>query len=107
RLLASGNRGWSVAILVPTKKRTGLVSDALRVPPSGMTRVDHKAVIELDAALLGSEVIAILMQPFSDLGHFDMFLSLICDYFQGRGGDTPTKGDMAAADRIRCAHQEL
>jgi DNA helicase-2/ATP-dependent DNA helicase PcrA len=72
RLVDSGKQDWSLAILVPTKRMTRFVSDALRVPPAGMTRVHHRASIELDAAILGAEIIAVLMQPFAELGHFDL-----------------------------------
>ncbi|NMG27817.1 ATP-dependent helicase [Aromatoleum evansii] len=106
RLVDSGKQDWSLAILVPTKRMTRFVSDALRVPPAGMTRVHHRASIELDAAILGAEIIAVLMQPFAELGHFDLFLSLLRNYFHGRGGDSPTKGDIKEADGLRKAYEE-
>ena len=43
RVSEHGVRDWSLAILVPTKKMTRLVSDALRRPPAGMTEVSHSA----------------------------------------------------------------
>lgn len=106
RLVELGISKWSVAILVPTKKMTRLVSDAFRVPPAGMTRINHKAAIELDAAILGAEVVAVLMQPFSELSHFDLFLFLLRNYFNGRGGDSPAKGDINEANGIKSAYED-
>lgn len=106
RLVEAGFSNWSLAILVPTKKMTRLVSDALREPPAGMTRIHHKATIELDAAILGAEVIAVLMQSFSELGHFDLFLAVLRNYFHGRCGDRPTKGNIAEANAIKNAHED-
>src|SRR5690606_40508988 len=66
RLVDAGIVNWSLAVLVPTKKMTRLVSDAFRQPPAGMVEVPHSAVIELEAAILGAEIIALLMQPADD-----------------------------------------
>lgn len=86
RLVDAGIVNWSLAILVPTKKMTRLVPDALRQPPGGMADVAHTAVIELEAAILGAEIIALILQPADDR-HFDQFIDLMCSYFQGKGGE--------------------
>jgi len=96
---------WSLAVLVPTKKMTRLVSDAFRQPPAGMAEVRHSAVIELEGAILGAEIIALLLQPADDR-HFGHFIDLMCSYFQGKGGDEPTKGALAEAANIRKAYDE-
>ncbi|GEQ99271.1 hypothetical protein JCM17844_29080 [Iodidimonas gelatinilytica] len=106
RLVNAGIKDWSLAILVPTKKMTRLVSDAFRSPPGGMTEIPHTAVIELEAAILGAEVIALLMQPDTDGRHFEQFISLMRNYFQGKGGDTPTKGALKEAANIQKAFEE-
>lgn len=105
RLVDAGVVNWSLAVLVPTKKMTRLVSDAFRQPPAGMAEVTHSAVIELEAAILGAEVIALLMQPGVDQ-HFGQFIDLICSYFQGKGGDEPTQGALKEATNIRKAYDE-
>jgi DNA helicase II / ATP-dependent DNA helicase PcrA len=105
RLVKSGRKGWSLAILVPTKKMTRLVSDILRVPPAGMQEIRHEAAVELEGAILAAEVIALLMQPGGE-GHFEQFIALLRNYFHGKGGGTPAKGDLAAADSIRRACDE-
>lgn len=61
RLGDSGITDWSLAILVPTKKMTRFVSDALRQLPANMAGVPHTAIIELEGAILGAEIIALLM----------------------------------------------
>jgi DNA helicase II / ATP-dependent DNA helicase PcrA len=106
RLVRQGIERWSLAILVPTKDMTRLVSDALREPPGGMAAVMHTATIEMEAAILGAEVIGLLLQPATGSGHFAAFIDLVCDYFHGKGGDEPTQGALREAAAIRMAHAE-
>lgn len=106
RLVAGENREWSLAILVPTKKMTRLVSDKFRTPPAGMQAIPHDAVIDLEAAILGSELIAHLLQPAIAGDYSDVFVKLMCNYFQGKGGDRPTKGALKEAMRIRSAYEK-
>jgi len=106
RLSKQGVNGWSLAILVPTKKMTRLASDALRQPPAGMTAVRHATVIDMEAPILGAEIIAFLMQPASDDGHFTQFIDLVCNYFQGKGGENPTQKALKEAANIRKASDE-
>jgi DNA helicase-2/ATP-dependent DNA helicase PcrA len=91
RLVDAGVSAWSLAILVPTKKMMRMVSDTLRQPPASMVEVPHTAAIEMEAAILGAEIIALLMQPV-DGRHFAQFIDLMCNYYQGKGGDEPTQG---------------
>ncbi len=106
RLVEAGVVNWSLAVLVPTKKMTRLVSDAFRQPPAGMAEVPHSAVIELEGAILGAEIIALLLQPADDR-HCAQFIDLTCSYFQGKGGDEPTKGALKEAENIRKAYDEF
>ena len=106
RLIKQGVKQWSLGVLVPTKKMTRLVSDAFRQPPAGMSQVPHSAVIEMEAAILGAEIIAFLMQPAADGRHFAQFIDLLCNYFQGKGGDTPTLTALREAAKIRNAFDE-
>ena len=105
RLIEQGVAGWSLAILVPTKKMTRLVSEALQQPPAKLTPISHFAVVEIEAAILGAEVIAFLMQPSTD-EHFATFITLMCNYFQGKGGAEPTQGALQEADKIRKNYEE-
>ena len=101
RLIEQDIPGWSLAVLVPTKKMTRLVSEALNRPPAKLTTIPHFANIEMEAAILGAEVIALLMQPSSGDEHFAQFISLMCSYFQGKGGAEPTQTALQEAESIR------
>lgn len=105
RLVTAGRPDWSLAILVPTKRMTRLVSDRFREPPAGMQAINHNAVVELEAAILGSEIIAHLLQPVV-AGHIDDFVDLLCNYYQGKGGDRPTKSALKEADGLRKAYEK-
>jgi len=106
RLIRQGVKDWSLAILVPTKKMTRMVSDALREPPARMPPVRHYAVIEMEAPILAAEIIAALLQPAAD-DHFERFVDLLCNYYQGKGGDEPTQAALKEAAGIRSAYEEL
>lgn len=106
RLVEGGRRDWSLAILVPTKRMTRLVSDNFRNPPAKMTPIAHVATLEREATILAAEVIAHLLEPDLDGMHFEKFVRLLCNYFQGKGGDEPTKGDMKEAANIWKAFAE-
>ena len=107
RLVATGKQNWSLAILVPTKRLTQDVSDIFREPPAGLTEIRHTASVDMDAAILGAHVIAFLMQPKTDGRHFAMFVDLLCDYFQGKGGDDITKGDLQTSKSLRNAFDDF
>lgn len=107
RLFDAGIKDWSLAILVPTKKMTRLVSDALRQPPAGMAEVRHSAIVEMEAAILGAEIIALLLQHAPDGRHFMQLIGLMCSYFQGKGGEEPTQAALKEAAGIRKAYEEL
>lgn len=107
RLIDQGIKNWSLAILVPTKKLTRLVSDALRSPPAGMTEVFHTAIIGMEAAILSAEIVGFLMQSVEDDCHFAQFIDLLCNYFQGKNGNEPTQGALKKATSIRNAYEKL
>ena len=107
RLIKQGVMDWSLAILVPTKRMTGMVSDALRQPPAGMTGVRHSAVIEMEAAILAAEIIALLLQSAVGGRKFEQLIDLTCNYFQGKGGDEPTQVALKEAAGIRKGYKEL
>lgn len=106
RLVALRKAEWSLAVLVPTKKMTRKVSDFFRQPPAKLTAISHTAAVELDAAILAAEVVSHLMQP-ATLFHLDGFVDLLCNFYQGKGGVTPAKGDLQEADNIRKAFDVL
>lgn len=106
RLIKSGKNDWSLAILVPTKRMTRTVSDHLRSTQGNMAPIEHSAAIEIEAAVLAAEIISFLMQPKAPKGDFAQFVRLICNFFEGRGGDTPAKTHLAESARITAALQK-
>ncbi|QDI83654.1 ATP-dependent helicase [Methylorubrum populi] len=103
RVIALGRRDWSLAILVPTKRMTRLVSDILRAPFGNVPAITHTAAVDMEGSILAAEVIAFLLQQRSHRGCLDEFVELLCSFFVGRGGAAPTKGHLADAVRIRSA----
>ena len=103
RLIDSGRGDWSLAILVPTKRMTRLVSDVLRDPFGNVPPIGHTAAVDMEGPILAAEIIAFLLQQQGHVGCFDEFIELLCSYFHGRGGATPTKGDIVEAARFRAA----
>lgn len=104
RLVAGGKADWSLAVLVPTRKMTRLVSDSFRSPPAGMAPIVHTAVVEIDAAILGAEIVAHLLQTPRDSKHFGHLIELLCSYYRGKGGEKPTSGALKQADDLAKAH---
>ena len=107
RLVDSGKSNWSLAILVPTKRMTRLVSDMLREPSAGLTPVAHTAAVELEGAILGAEAIAHILEPEVDGRHFSRLVELMCNYLHGRGGNEPNQGDLNEATRLRDAYADF
>lgn len=102
RLVDSKKNDWSLGILVPTKKMTRAVSDVFRQPIAKMSPIRHSAAVDLDAAILGAEIVAFMLQPPS-LFHIDGVIDLLCNYFHGKGGDSPAKSALQQAASIRKA----
>lgn len=100
RLIATENPRWSLGILVPTKKMTRQISDLFRNPIGTFQPISHSAAIDMEAAILGAEVIAYLLQPNFDENHFDNFVSLLCGFYKGKGGGIPSKTYLDEAKRI-------
>ncbi|MFT4954916.1 MAG: DNA helicase-2/ATP-dependent DNA helicase PcrA [Brevundimonas sp.] len=103
RLIALGRRDWSLAILVPTKRMTRMVSDNLRAPFGNVPPITHTAAVDMEGPILAAEVIAFLLQQRSHKGCFDEFVGVLCSYFGGRGGAAPTKGDLNEVASLRSA----
>lgn len=107
RLVATKKPGWSVAILVPTKAMTRLVSDKLRTPPAGLVSIPHSAAIEMEAVILAAELIAYSLEFSGGTGSFEKFVSMLEEFFLGRGGDSPTKKDIGIAARLSKDRESL
>lgn len=103
RLIDNGKNDWSLAVLVPTKKMTRSVSDYLRSEQGNMAAIQHSAFIDVEAAVLAAEIIAFLLQPKAPKGDFRAFVQLVRNFYEGRGGDTPSKTHIAESARISAA----
>ena len=107
RLAAAGKPDWSMAVLTPTKKLTRLVSDAFRVKAGQLPAVPHEAVVEMDAAILGAEVVAFLMQPEEGSGGSETFVRLVADYYRGKSGIEASASNLTTAVAVEKAHAKL
>jgi DNA helicase-2/ATP-dependent DNA helicase PcrA len=99
RLLDAGIPDWSLAVLVPTKKLTRLVSDKFR---NDAPLIDHTAILDTEPIVLAAEVIALLMQP-STTRTMAETVGLLCDFFKGKGGDSPSKSNLQQATSLQNA----
>lgn len=106
RLIKDGPKNWSLAILVPTKRMTRVVSDAFRNPPAKIPKIEHNAAVDMEAAILAAEIIAYLLQSHGGRGDVAGIVNLIVSYFRGKGGDTPSKSSLKEAEQIFSAYNE-
>jgi DNA helicase II / ATP-dependent DNA helicase PcrA len=107
RLAATGKPDWSMAILVPTKKLTRLVSDAFRQSAGNLPAIPHDASVEMDAAILGAEVIACLLQPRAGKLHRQAFVGLVDEYYRGKSGAEASASNIKKGAAIRKAYEKL
>ena len=106
RLTESGLQYWSLVVLTPTKRLARQVSDAFRSPPAGLPEIRHTAVVEVEAVILAAELLGLLMQPDVDGDHMSCFIEMLCDFYRGKGGDTPSKTALKEAERIDKAYAD-
>lgn len=106
RLKASSNDDWSVAILVPTKKMMRDVSNYFSSKQNKLPIIPHTASIDMNATLLAAEIYAFFFQPKKEHEDQALFIELICNFFQGKGGDAPTKTAIVEATSIRNAYNK-
>lgn len=107
RLAATGKPDWSMAILVPTKKLTRLVSDSFRQSAGNLPAISHDASVEMDAAILGAEVIACLLQPRAGEAHRQAFVGLVDEYYRGKSGAEASASNIKTGAAIRKAYDKL
>jgi len=106
RLIKEGPKDWSLAILVPTKRMTRVVSDAFREPQGKLPKIEHHAAVDMEAAILAAEIVAYILQSHGG-GKVAEFVGLICSYFRGKGGGTPSKTSLQEAARIFAAYEKV
>ena len=101
-LISDGPSNWSLAILVPTKRMTRQVSDVFREPLGNLPRIEHHAAVDMEAAILAAEIIAFGLQSHKRTVDVAGFITLICNYFRGKGGDTPAKDELTGGCPDSC-----
>ena len=84
---------------------TRLVSDAFREPIGKLPAIEHHAAVDLEAAILAAELIAYALESHGDEYDPAKFITLICSYFRGKGGNTPAKTSLQEASRILTAYE--
>ena len=106
RMLVAKKKEWSVAVLVPTKKLVRVVSDIFRNPNSP-AEIRHVAAIDMEGTILSAEIIAFLLQPLHSINNRNEFINLICNFFLGKGGSTPTKTDLSESAMLKRGMEQI
>jgi DNA helicase-2/ATP-dependent DNA helicase PcrA len=104
RRLKAGVKGWTVAVLVPTKRMTRRVSDSFREPLGVMPAVHHSAAVDMDGPILAAEVIAYLMQRVPAMEGCEGCVELVCAFYRGKDGDDPANTNLVEAERVGAAY---
>ena len=104
RLIKPNESNWSLAVLVPTKKLMRQVSEVLS---QAEPEIRHYAAIDREGAILSAEILAFLLQPESPGKEVSELFDLLSNFFRGRGGDSPIKGDIDEAAKIERAAEKV
>ncbi|MEY9185784.1 DNA helicase-2/ATP-dependent DNA helicase PcrA [Bradyrhizobium sp. USDA 326] len=105
RRFKAGRDNWTVAVLVPTKRMTRRVSDSFREGLGSMPPLSHTAAVDMDAAILAAELISYLIQQVPGTAGLEGSVELVCAFYRGKDGETPSKTSLDEADRIRAAFE--
>lgn len=100
RLIDKGIMNWTLAILVPTKKLMRQVSDCFNVQDR-LPIIHHQAAFDKHGAILSAEIIAFLLQPNQGPHDEAQFIDLLCNFLNGKGGETPTRSNLNIAVKIK------
>jgi DNA helicase II / ATP-dependent DNA helicase PcrA len=103
RRLQAGKKNWCIGVLVPTRKMARQVSDAFRSPLGSMPAIRHAAAVDMEAVVLAAEVLAHLLEQGAGFSNYERCADLICAFYRGKGGDTPSKTSLNEADVIQRA----
>ncbi|WP_432799919.1 UvrD-helicase domain-containing protein [Poriferisphaera sp. WC338] len=106
RLVDSGVKQWSIGILTPTKILTRKVSDNLRSPPANLPVVRHFAAVDKEAAVLAAELISSFLQERRSQKQLALCVDMLCNFYKGKGGDTPSQSALKEAAGIHRAYKD-
>ena len=83
---------------------TRLVSSVFREPLGNLPKIEHHATIDIEAAILAAEIVAFGLQTCKGTIDVAEFITLISNYFRGKGGDTPMRTGLQESARILAAY---
>ena len=91
RLIDSGKQNWSLAVLTGSKETTKRVSELLSYPPSGCAKINHRPVFDLEAAILGADIVSALLEQDPSIQGQSHFILAVLQFLRGRNGDRRPK----------------
>jgi ATP-dependent DNA helicase UvrD/PcrA len=107
RLIKAGE-GWSVAVLVPTKRMMAQVSDALNDSSLRIPSIRHSVWIDPEGPTLAARLIACLMEPAgSSAKTLDRLIEYMSAFYRGRGGSDPNTTDLRESASLQKALESL
>jgi DNA helicase-2/ATP-dependent DNA helicase PcrA len=98
----NGNRSWSIAVLVPTKRLMLVISDYLSSETDGLPAIPHDVALDAEAPALAAVLIAGLLEGGSSEGEIVQRLILdLCAHMRGRRGNVPpNQNDLELASAL-------
>lgn len=99
RLIATGKRDWSLAVLAPTKRMTRTICDVFAQSFGRLPPIVHTAAVDVSGIMLAAEIVAFALEPMS-LNRNQTFIELLVAFFRGRNGDRPTGTDLKTAESL-------
>jgi DNA helicase-2/ATP-dependent DNA helicase PcrA len=102
RQLRSGDVGWSIAVLVPTKKLMLAVSDYLSGMDDRLPSIQHDVALDTEGPALAAVIIAGLLEGGITTAETAqrMILDLYTHIRGRKGGDVPTQSDLDLAGAL-------
>lgn len=93
RLIQSGKKGWSLAILTGSKDTTKKISELMSSPPNGCAKHNHRPIFDLEAAILGAGIVSSLLEQNNSAEGQRRFVDAVLRFLRGRNGDRKPKAD--------------
>lgn len=96
RMCRNESCGWSIAVLVPTKKLMITVSDYLSTEADGLPSIQHDVAMDTEGPSLAAVIIAGLLEGRPSMEETARKIILdLCTHIRGRkGNDPPNQGEL-------------
>ena len=91
RLIDSGKKDWSLAVLTGSKETTKRISELLSDPPKGCAAIQHRPIFDLEAAVLGAGILSALLEQNTSIEGQERFIGAVTKFLRGRNGDRKPK----------------